>query len=396
MPCSAASRSLRAATPGLDLERGASGAQRVVLVRDGDPERGHDRVAGELLDRASVAGQRGGDRVEVPAEDPAERLRVERVRQRHRLDDVARRGSWRAAGTASPADGGASRSGSSDSSWRRIAASSSLSSRARARSRAPRPGSRGRRGRWRSASAWRPAGTARSIELGTRCARAAAAQTHERLELAEQGRVAGRVQGRRIDSRLERRQRGAPRAARSPAQRTARSRPRRAPARARARAPGPAPRGRPPPRCPAGRLGEQALEAADVRLPRAGPEHVAGLTPSRRRPLPAACAAARRTPVPRARQCRAARPARGISTSWSTDTTRRASSPSTARSVRGLSPPTLTRLSPLRASRGPSSSSWTSFTSARRDSVMSTPDSEYESNSRTEARRLSMPALSVP
>ena len=74
---------------GLDLERGPSGTQRVVLVRHGDAERSHDRVPGELLDRASVTHQRGGNRVEVPAQDLAERLGVQRVRQRHRLDDVA-------------------------------------------------------------------------------------------------------------------------------------------------------------------------------------------------------------------------------------------------------------------------------------------------------------------
>ena len=34
-----------------DGERGADGALRVVLVREGDAEDGHDRVTGELLDR---------------------------------------------------------------------------------------------------------------------------------------------------------------------------------------------------------------------------------------------------------------------------------------------------------------------------------------------------------
>ena len=74
--------------PGLDVERGARGAERVVLVRDRDPERGHDRVARVLLDRASVAHDRRRHGLEVALQDGAERLRVESRRKRHGLDDV--------------------------------------------------------------------------------------------------------------------------------------------------------------------------------------------------------------------------------------------------------------------------------------------------------------------
>ena len=74
--------------PGLDVERGARRAERVVLVRDRDPERGHDRVARVLLDRASVAHDRRRHGLEVALQDGAERFRVESRRKRHGLDDV--------------------------------------------------------------------------------------------------------------------------------------------------------------------------------------------------------------------------------------------------------------------------------------------------------------------
>ena len=37
------------------LDRRADGTQRIVLVDERDPERGHHRIADELLDRAAVA-----------------------------------------------------------------------------------------------------------------------------------------------------------------------------------------------------------------------------------------------------------------------------------------------------------------------------------------------------
>ena len=71
-----------------DVERGASRAQRVVLVRHRDAERGHDRVARVLLDRAAVTRDRRRDGLEVAPQHRAERLGVERLGERHRLDDV--------------------------------------------------------------------------------------------------------------------------------------------------------------------------------------------------------------------------------------------------------------------------------------------------------------------
>ena len=74
--------------PDADVEGGARGAQRVVLVRDRDAERRHDCVAGELLHGAAVSRDRGGDRLEVALQDAPERLGIERLGERHRLDDV--------------------------------------------------------------------------------------------------------------------------------------------------------------------------------------------------------------------------------------------------------------------------------------------------------------------
>ena len=42
--------------PGPDVEGGTGGAERVVLVRDRDPEHRHDGVSRVLLDRPAVAG----------------------------------------------------------------------------------------------------------------------------------------------------------------------------------------------------------------------------------------------------------------------------------------------------------------------------------------------------
>ena len=71
-----------------DVERGARCPQRVVFVRHGDAERSHDRVARVLLHRAAVSRDRGRDSLEVALQDASERLRVERLGERHRLDDV--------------------------------------------------------------------------------------------------------------------------------------------------------------------------------------------------------------------------------------------------------------------------------------------------------------------
>ncbi len=63
-------------------------AEGVVLVRHGNAERGHHGVARVLLDGAAVPRDRGGHGLEVALQDAAERLRVERFRKCHRLDDV--------------------------------------------------------------------------------------------------------------------------------------------------------------------------------------------------------------------------------------------------------------------------------------------------------------------
>ncbi len=57
-------------------------------MRDGDAEGGHDRVARVLLHGAAVSRDRSRHRLEVALQNAPERLRVERLRERHRLDDV--------------------------------------------------------------------------------------------------------------------------------------------------------------------------------------------------------------------------------------------------------------------------------------------------------------------
>ena len=71
-----------------DVERGTCGSQRIVLVRDGNAEGGHDGVARVLLHRPAVSRERRGNGLEVALEDTSERLGIERPRERHRLDDV--------------------------------------------------------------------------------------------------------------------------------------------------------------------------------------------------------------------------------------------------------------------------------------------------------------------
>ena len=71
-----------------ELDCRANGAQRVVLVHDRDPERGHDRVADELLDRAAVALQHLARGLVVARPDGPKRLGIEAFPQRRRIGDV--------------------------------------------------------------------------------------------------------------------------------------------------------------------------------------------------------------------------------------------------------------------------------------------------------------------
>ncbi len=74
--------------PDADVEGGSRGTQRIVLVGDGDAEGRHDSVARVLLHRPAVSYECGRHRLEVPLQDASERLGIERLRKRHRLDDV--------------------------------------------------------------------------------------------------------------------------------------------------------------------------------------------------------------------------------------------------------------------------------------------------------------------
>jgi len=71
-----------------DLERSACGAQRVVLVREGRTEDGHQRVADELLGRPAVAYDHSGRDVEVLLQHALENLGVDRLRKSRRVDEV--------------------------------------------------------------------------------------------------------------------------------------------------------------------------------------------------------------------------------------------------------------------------------------------------------------------
>ena len=71
------------------LGGGPNCAKRVVLVRDGDPEHGHDRVADELLDRPSVPLEDRAQILEVPPHARAQRFRIRRLAERRRSDEVA-------------------------------------------------------------------------------------------------------------------------------------------------------------------------------------------------------------------------------------------------------------------------------------------------------------------
>ena len=71
-----------------DRERSADRALGVVLVRLRDPERGHDRVAGELLDDAAVGDDTLLDAVEVLLHAAARHLGIGAGDERRRPDEI--------------------------------------------------------------------------------------------------------------------------------------------------------------------------------------------------------------------------------------------------------------------------------------------------------------------
>jgi len=71
------------------LQRGPAGTQCIVLVRNRDAEHGHDGIADELLNRASVSLDSLLHALEVAGEQRAQGLRVSRLPQRRGADDVA-------------------------------------------------------------------------------------------------------------------------------------------------------------------------------------------------------------------------------------------------------------------------------------------------------------------
>ena len=73
----------------LHLGRGSNRTERVVLVRDGDPEHRHDRVADELLDGAAVTLEDDAKILEVAPHPCAQRLGIGRLAERGRADEVA-------------------------------------------------------------------------------------------------------------------------------------------------------------------------------------------------------------------------------------------------------------------------------------------------------------------
>jgi hypothetical protein len=72
-----------------DLDGGPDRTERVVLVHDGDAERGHDGVADELLDRAAVTLEHVPAGFVVARPHGAQRLGIEALTQRRRVRDVA-------------------------------------------------------------------------------------------------------------------------------------------------------------------------------------------------------------------------------------------------------------------------------------------------------------------
>ena len=67
---------------------GADGALGVVLVRLRDAERGHDGVAGELLDDAAVRGDAVRDVLEERVDAPADDLGIARGDELGRADEI--------------------------------------------------------------------------------------------------------------------------------------------------------------------------------------------------------------------------------------------------------------------------------------------------------------------
>ena len=74
---------------GLHLRGGTNGTERIVLVRDGNPEDGHDRVSDELLDRASMPPENDAKFLEVAAHARTQRLGIGRLAERGRANEVA-------------------------------------------------------------------------------------------------------------------------------------------------------------------------------------------------------------------------------------------------------------------------------------------------------------------
>jgi hypothetical protein len=71
-----------------DREACAHGAFGVVLVRLRDPERGHHRVAGELLDDPAVRGYAARDALEVVLDTAAHDLRIRAPDEPGRIHEI--------------------------------------------------------------------------------------------------------------------------------------------------------------------------------------------------------------------------------------------------------------------------------------------------------------------
>ncbi len=74
---------------GAHLRGGSDGTKSIVLVRHGDPEDRHHRVADELLDRPTVTLDDRSQVLEVAAHARTERLRIRRFAERGRADEIA-------------------------------------------------------------------------------------------------------------------------------------------------------------------------------------------------------------------------------------------------------------------------------------------------------------------
>ena len=87
---------------GAHLGRRSDGPQGIVFMDCGKPEDGHDCVADELLDGAMVAFDGGLHRGEVLGEHGSQGLRIERLAELGRSDDVTEQDRDHPARTASP------------------------------------------------------------------------------------------------------------------------------------------------------------------------------------------------------------------------------------------------------------------------------------------------------